>query len=185
MQRIVLLAVFKAHNTDLSRQAGERAMARYPQLSIAVFSDGDRHRDRELLLLPFVDGQSDLFCSRRKPEPPWEPRPASHRPEPAGSEHRDGAQPPGLQLASPLMGQSRRHEPGLFDRATTTAIEDREALSTGGLAATGINMHQQLADFAAGGRGGQHERGEGHPRQASAVAARRDETAGAAVPGPR
>ena len=83
------------------------------------------------------------------------------------------------------MGQGRRHEAGLFDRATTTAIEDREALSTGGLTATGIDMHQQLADFAAGGRGGQHERSEGHPRQASAVAARRDETAGAAVPGPR
>ena len=82
------------------------------------------------------------------------------------------------------MGQLSWDEAGLFDRATATAIEDREALSTGGLAATGIDVHQQLADFAAGGRGGQHERGEGHPRQASAVAARRDETAGAAVSWP-
>jgi hypothetical protein len=43
-------------------------------------------------------------------------------------------------------------------------------------------MHQQLADFAAGERGGHHERGEGHPRQAPAVATQRGETAGAAVP---
>jgi hypothetical protein len=42
-------------------------------------------------------------------------------------------------------------------------------------------MHQQLADFAAGERGSHHERGEGHPRQASAVATLRGETAGAAV----
>jgi hypothetical protein len=33
-------------------------------------------------------------------------------------------------------------------------------------------VHQQLADFAAGERGSHHERGEGHPRQASAVATR-------------
>ena len=55
---------------------------------------------------------------------------------------------------APLMGQSHRHEARLFDRAATTAREDREALSTRGLAATGIDMHQQLADFAAGGSGG-------------------------------
>ena len=55
---------------------------------------------------------------------------------------------------APLMGQSHRHEAGLFDRATATAVEDRDALSTAGLAATGIDMHQQLADFAAGGSGG-------------------------------
>jgi hypothetical protein len=41
-------------------------------------------------------------------------------------------------------------------------------------------MHHQLADFAAEERGGHHKRGEGHPRQAPAVATRRDETAGAA-----
>lgn len=89
--------------------------------------------------------------------------------------------PPGLQLASPRMSQLSRHDAALLDRATTTAIKDREALSTGGVAATGIDVHQQLMDFAAGGREGQHERSEGHPRQASAVAARRDEKAGAAV----
>jgi hypothetical protein len=42
-------------------------------------------------------------------------------------------------------------------------------------------MHQQLADFAAGERRSHHEGGEGHPRQASAVATHRGETAGAAV----
>jgi len=79
------------------------------------------------------------------------------------------------------MGQLSRDEAGLFDRATAAAIEDRDALSTGGLAATGIDMHQQLADFAAGERRSHHKRGEGHPRQASAVATQRGETAGAAV----
>lgn len=79
------------------------------------------------------------------------------------------------------MGQLSRDEAGLFDRATAAAIEDRDALSTRGLAATGIDVHQQVADFAAGERRSHHDRGEGHPRQASAVAARSDETAGAAV----
>ena len=79
------------------------------------------------------------------------------------------------------MGKLSRDEAGLFDRATAAAIEDGDALSTGGLAATGINVHQQLADFAAEERRSHHERGEGHPRHASAVAVRRDETAGAAV----
>ena len=80
-----------------------------------------------------------------------------------------------------MMGQLSRDEAGLFDRATAAAIEDRDALSTGALAATGIDVHQELADFAAGERGSHHERGEGHPRQASAVATERGETAGAAV----
>jgi len=61
------------------------------------------------------------------------------------------------------------------------AIEDGDALSTGGLAATGIDVHQQLAFFAARGRGGHHKEGEGHPCQASAVATQRGRTAGATV----
>ena len=130
-----------------------------------------------LRLWPFLQS-ANLICQARE-EPRGADAPSGLGPQP--SAHRNGAEPPSLQLACPLMGQSRRHEAGLFDRATMTAREDREALSTGGLVATGIDVHQQLADFAAGGRGGQHERGEGHPRQASAVAARRDETAGAAV----
>ena len=85
------------------------------------------------------------------------------------------------------MGQSRRDEAGLFERATAAAIEDPDALSTGGLAAPWIDVLQQRADFGAGGRGGHHKEGEGHPRQASAVATQRGETAGAAVqlPPPR
>ena len=55
------------------------------------------------------------------------------------------------------MGQLSRDEARLFDRATAAAIEDRDALSTRGLAATGIDVHQQLADFAAGERGSHHE----------------------------
>ena len=69
---------------------------------------------------------------------------------PGGSEHRDGAEAPGLQLAGQLMGQLSRNDAGLFDRATAAAIEDRDALSSARLAATGIDVHQQLADFAAG-----------------------------------
>ena len=79
------------------------------------------------------------------------------------------------------MGQLRRVEAGLFDRATAAAIEDCDALRTGRLAATGIDVHQQLADFAAGGRGGHHKESEGHPRQSLAVATHRGETALAAV----
>ncbi len=51
------------------------------------------------------------------------------------------------------MGQLSRHEPGLFHRAIAAATEDRGVLSTGGLAATGIDVHRQLEDFAAGERG--------------------------------
>ena len=47
-----------------------------------------------------------------------------------------------------------------FLTGNATAIEDRDALSSGGLAATGIDVHQQLADFAAGERKSHHERGE-------------------------
>ena len=36
-------------------------MARYQQLSIAMTVTVAEHRDRELLLSPFVGGQSDLF----------------------------------------------------------------------------------------------------------------------------
>jgi hypothetical protein len=39
------------------------------------------------------------------------------------------------------MGQLSRHEAGLFDRATAAAIEDRDALSSARLAATGIEVH--------------------------------------------
>jgi hypothetical protein len=70
------------------------------------------------------------------------------------------------------MGQLSRDEAGLFDRATAAAIEDRDALSSARLAAIGIDVHVELADFAAGERGSHHEEGEGHPRQASAVATR-------------
>ena len=79
------------------------------------------------------------------------------------------------------MGQLSRHEARLFDRATAAAIKDREALGSARLAATGKDVHQQLADVAAGERRSHHERGEEHPRQASAVATHRGETAGVAV----
>jgi hypothetical protein len=46
------------------------------------------------------------------------------------------------------------------------------ALGIGRLDSTGIDEHRQLADFAAGREGGHHVEGEGHPRQASAVATR-------------
>jgi hypothetical protein len=48
-------------------------------------------------------------------------------------------------------------EAGLFNRATTAAIEVRDAFGRACLAATGIDMHQELADFAAGERGSHHE----------------------------
>jgi len=112
------------------------------------------HQQWCLRLWPFLQS-ANLICQARE-----ETRRADARsgPGPQPSAHRDGAEAPGLQLASPLMGQSRRHEAGLFDRATTAAREDREALSAQGLAATGIDVHQQLADYAAGGRGGQPSR---------------------------
>ena len=68
------------------------------------------------------------------------------------------------------MGQLRRNEAGLFHRQAAAAIEDRDALSIGRLDPAGIDEHRQLADLAAGREGGHHEGGEGHPRQAPAVA---------------
>jgi len=112
---------------------------------------------------------SPVLSGREKPQGPEGP-PGQGAAAPGSSEHRHGAEAPRLQLAGQLMGQLRRDEAGLFDRATATAIEDRDALISARLAATGIDVHQQLADFAAGERGSHHERGEGHPRQASAVA---------------
>ena len=69
-----------------------------------------------------------------------------------------------------LMGQLRRHEAGPLHGAAAPAIEDRDALSIGRLNPAGIHEHRQLADLAAGEIGGHHEGGEGHPRQAPAVA---------------
>jgi len=79
------------------------------------------------------------------------------------------------------MGQLSWHEAWLFDRATAAQIQDGEALGNARLAATWIKMHQQLADFAAGERGSHHESGERYPRQPSAMATCRGETAGAVV----
>ena len=116
-----------------------------------------------------------------KPRGPAGP-PGQGAAAPGGSKHRDGAEAPGLELAGPLMGQLSRHEAGLLHGATTAAIEDGDALGSACLAATGIDVHQELADFAAGERGSHHEGGEGHPRQASAVATRQGRLAEA--PGP-
>ncbi len=68
------------------------------------------------------------------------------------------------------MGQLRRNKTGIFDRAAAAALEDHMALGIGRLDPAGIDEHRQLADLAAGREGGHHEGGEGHPRQASAVA---------------
>ena len=93
-----------------------------------------------------------------------------------GSQHRHGAEPLGLELAGQLMGQPRRKEAGLFDGATAAAIEDHLALGIGRLDLTKIHEPRQLADLAAGSEGGHHEEGETHPRQAPAVATRRNFT---------
>ena len=89
MQRIVLLAGFKAHNTDLSRQAGERAMARCPQLSIAVvFSDG---------VLIQKEAGARLGAPARRPQagaPRLRPPRRCRAAEPAACEPTDGPEPP-------------------------------------------------------------------------------------------
>ena len=89
MQRIVLLAGFKAHNTDLSRQAGERAMARCPQLSIAVvFSDG---------VLIQKEAGARLGAPARRPQagaPRLRAPKRCQAAEPAACEPTDGPEPP-------------------------------------------------------------------------------------------
>lgn len=92
------------------------------------------------------------------------------------SQHRHGADPLGLELAGQLMGQLRRNEARLFDRQAAATIEDHMALGIGRLDPAGIDEHRQLADLAAGREGGHHEEGEGHPRQAPAVATCKDAT---------
>ncbi len=110
-----------------------------------------------------------MLSRRQKPRGPAGP-PGPGAGAPGGSQHRHGAEPLGLELAGQLMGQLRRNEAGLFDRQAAAAIEDHVTLGIGSLDPAGIHEHRQLADLAAGREGGHHEEGEGHPRQAPAVA---------------
>ena len=71
----------------------------------------------------------------------------------AASEHRDGADPGGLELPGHREGREQGHEPGLLHRPATAADVDRDAGLRGDLAAAGIDMHEHLADRAAEGGG--------------------------------
>ncbi|MDM7954152.1 MAG: cobaltochelatase subunit CobN [Cyanobium sp. CZS 25K] len=62
MKRIMLLAGFEAFNAGLYRQAAERAMAKCPQLSIAVFSDRDLS-DRPAEVASALEGADAFFAS--------------------------------------------------------------------------------------------------------------------------
>ena len=66
------------------------------------------------------------------------------------------------------MGPLRRHEAHLFGGLAWAAMGKPVALMPMGLDAIGIDMHHQLADFAAGTGGDRHGRnGVGHPQSAS------------------
>jgi hypothetical protein len=78
-------------------------------------------------------------------------------------ELRQGAQAAGLELAGPVVGPLGRDEAGLFHRPAPAALEHCDALGTGAFAAGGINVHQQLADVAAGSGGRQLKKSEEHP----------------------
>jgi hypothetical protein len=72
------------------------------------------------------------------------------------SEHRDGADVAGLQLAGHRLGGAQGHQPRLLHRTGPATEVEREAGLTEGLAGARIDVHDHLADGAAEGSGGGH-----------------------------
>lgn len=70
------------------------------------------------------------------------------------SEHRDGANAAGLQLAGNGLRRAQGHEAWLEHWATATADMHRDARLRGGLEHTRIDVHHHLTDRAAGSGGG-------------------------------
>ena len=70
------------------------------------------------------------------------------------SEHRDGADATGLQLAGDGLRRAQGHEARLEHRPPATADGNRDARLRGGLEHTGIDVHHHLKDRAAESRGG-------------------------------
>ena len=73
-----------------------------------------------------------------------------------GSDHRDGAAPGALQLAGDREGLFGRHEAHLLDRLAALPEETLLAWMRAALEAIGIEVNDDAADFAAGGRGCGH-----------------------------
>lgn len=73
-------------------------------------------------------------------------RPGNAGPQGRASEHRDGAEALGGQLAGQLMGQLSRQEARLLHGLATAAIEDRDALGSGDLEPSRIAVQHQLTD---------------------------------------
>ena len=70
------------------------------------------------------------------------------------SQHRNRADVAGLQLAGDGGGGAQGHQPGLLHGATTAADVDGDAGLIKGFAAARVDVHEHLADRAAGGGGG-------------------------------
>ena len=89
-----------------------------------------------------------------RPREQRDPAGPRNKAAPSRSEHRDGADAAGLQLAGDGLRRAQGHEAGLEHRPPATADVHRDARLRSGLERTRIDVHHHLTDRAAESGGG-------------------------------